>query len=56
MRMINTFAPKFNSPDSPMDFSSFISASPLWVIIMACIVYAILIVAATVIIWLSLRK
>jgi hypothetical protein len=39
-----------------MNFSSFISGSPLWVTIMACIIYAALIVAAIVIIWRSLRK
>ena len=39
-----------------MNFSSFISGSPLWVTILACIIYADLFVAAIVIIWRTLRK
>ena len=39
-----------------MDFSNFILGSPLWVTILACIIYAALFVAAIVIIWRTLRK
>ncbi len=39
-----------------MDFSNFISGSPLWVIVLACIIYAALVVAAIVIIWRCLSK
>lgn len=39
-----------------MDFSNFISGSPLWVIVLACIIYAALVVTAIVIIWRNLLK